>query len=483
MISDSLRREMDDLTRVGKPAEDIAEIRKLWLDEPLREIKTRKDAYNVLLWYYGMDGFSDADVDTMCRLSKIKRELMAAGKGEPIEGGIDTIHASFAEWLLLRPENGDHDVIDTILACACDRDIAGDPVWMFVIAPSGGAKTEFLRTLNKHDRTYTLDSLTSKALISGKQIGLHEDGSRKFGGILHALDGKVAVIKDFTTIISAREEERNEVFSTLRNTYDGKFEKAFGTSDEKISVRASFGVIAAVTPVLDIYQKLHTSLGERWLKIRSHVKEDNTDILERAFDNLDIDAKREETTTLVAQFLSSLDYANVPTVPKDMKARFVRLARYLELMRCWVHLKVDKDGQIYDGSIPVHEIGSRAIKQLKKLSIMLALVREHEEVTEEDIATIRRVVRDSSLHNRQLVLNAYNNIDQEEVQANEVSTESGLLYRTARKELERLELLQVMKSREVREDYLDKEGIERWRSKKWWRMSEDFKPLNEEVNR
>lgn len=62
---------MTKLTETSKSVEDIEEIRKKWLENPINEIKTKKDCENILDWFYGIDGFSIADIDTMVKLSRI----------------------------------------------------------------------------------------------------------------------------------------------------------------------------------------------------------------------------------------------------------------------------------------------------------------------------------------------------------------------------------------------------------------------------
>ena len=108
-----------------------------------------------------------------------------------------------------------------MLATVVAHNYPGDPVWLFLVGAPGSAKTEIIRTL-RTSKTYSLSSLTQHTLISGlKTKG--DDPS-----LLPKLDGKVLVIKDFTTVLSGRRDVRTEICGQLRDIYDGFCEKSFG---------------------------------------------------------------------------------------------------------------------------------------------------------------------------------------------------------------------------------------------------------------
>ena len=102
-------------------------------------------------------------------------------------------------------------------------------------------------------------------------------------GILQDLNGKVLVIKDFKAVLSMPEIVRSEIYGQLRAIYDGYYEKGFGTLPEPIRVKATLGLIACVTPVIDKYTKAHSALGERFLKLR--IRTDVDKASKRAYEN------------------------------------------------------------------------------------------------------------------------------------------------------------------------------------------------------
>jgi hypothetical protein len=121
------------------------------------------------------------------------------------------VKSVFHRWLYF---GNDDCIIAVTLAAACDRMIPGDPVWLLLVVPSGGTKTELLRSLTKWN-VYNLDSITTHTLVSGKVMKT-KDGIAPVQGILPKLNDKILIIKDFTIILTKRNDERNEIFGQLR---------------------------------------------------------------------------------------------------------------------------------------------------------------------------------------------------------------------------------------------------------------------------
>ncbi|MCH6574633.1 MAG: DUF2877 domain-containing protein [Bacteroidetes bacterium] len=86
--------------------------------------------------------------------------------------------------------------------------------------------------------------------------------------LIPKLNGKVLVIKDFTTILGMHQGSKEEIFSQLRDVYDGSFDKQYGNGIRMI-YKSKFGILAGVTPAIDGQASLHASMGERFLKFRT----------------------------------------------------------------------------------------------------------------------------------------------------------------------------------------------------------------------
>jgi len=303
---------------------------------------------------------------------------------------LKTVLDTYQKWLELA---GDTEFIETILAARCDRKLQGDPVWLFVVGHSGGTKTESVRALSGND-IYTLDSLTDHTFVSGKV----EEG-KPVKGLLPQLDGKILVIKDFSVILSSREEVRNAIFSQLRALHDGYLECGYGTLSEPIRVNAKIGLVAACTPHLDSYGKMNAVLGDRFLRLR-HDVDDRTALGLRAARNLGKEEEmRTELQAVTSKFIDDLRFKQIaPT--EDQLETFVAMACATSLLRCHVMMKFWKN-QVTDYEVaPNKEYPTRLTKQFLKLSILLANVRGHNEIEIADLKTVQRVARDTCIQPR-----------------------------------------------------------------------------------
>ena len=319
---------------------------------------------------------------------------------------LNELHDVYRKWYDIT--NEDMDVIDAVLVVACERRIPGDPLWMFLIGPSGYLKTGLCRSISKIPEVYQLDKMTNKTLISGA-VEVNEEGERvPIAGIMQHLDQRVLVMKDFTAILSMKQEVRDEVMGQLRGAYDGYLEQAYGTLPEPIRVKASFGFLGAVTPVLDRYTKILVVMGPRTLSMRLHGK-NYVAAATKAMANAGNEEKmREEISTAAAHYVNRLKWSSehVPQINEAYTKRIVYLATYTAFMRTHVFAKYYR-GKITLTEIPTVEAPTRIAKQMAKLIQGLATIRGRDEVTKEDYDTILRVAKDSAIPEHQRIMNYF----------------------------------------------------------------------------
>lgn len=313
-------------------------------------------------------------------------------------------HEYLKKWLYLEPT--DIAFIDVALAALLDREIPGDPVWLYLIAPPGGVKSELLRAFRVYNRAYTLDTLTTSTFVSGLSEKDKETGERvPVAGILRDLDGRTVIVKDFTTILNSSEETKTEIYGQLRSIYDGYFEKAFGTMRRKVSVEAVIGLLVGVTPVIDKYTRMQSSLGERFLKIRN-----NPDRLKAATRALENGGKerqmRAELARATETFLQSLDFTVIPEISSEYREDILKMAMYVGYMRANVW-ETYENGRVVDMELMGSEVPTRLAKQFKHLARLLAIVRGRKYVSEEDMKTLGRVARDTAETKKQAIIAHY----------------------------------------------------------------------------
>jgi len=291
---------------------------------------------------------------------------------------------------------GDVEALDVIMATASAIYLPGDPLWLQVVAPPGGTKSELLRAL-QGPRVVSISTLTPQTLISGLK-GKNEDID-----LLPHLDGKLLIIKDFTSILSKKTEDSTAIFADLREAYDGYLEKSFGSGVGIKGYRATFGVIAGVTPALDMYRTVHALLGERFLRVNVVGDEDGAIMRASQLEGQE-KQMREEMGRTIGGYLTRAGEWTSPDILVEQ--RFLEQLRALARITAALRSAVARDRRRYVLYKPQREIGTRLVKQLQKLARALANWRERVLVTAEDYATVRRVALDGVPGGRLAVLSA-----------------------------------------------------------------------------
>lgn len=301
----------------------------------------------------------------------------------------------FKKWLVL----DDPEVIKIICAVMLANRLVGDPLWLFIIAPPGGSKTEILRSLTGNF-AYTVSTLTEHSLISGLRQGKNaQDPS-----LIPKLDGKVLIIKDFTSILTMRRESREEILGTLRDAYDGECSKAFGSNVGTVHYKSKFGLIAAVTPVIDKYYSIEQQLGERFLKIR--LKSFNPDkVVRKSLENIGKETlmRKELLATMQALLLKTLVLNTHPEFEDEIQEQLIALASLLALFRSGVSRNP------FDNSIdfvPEAEIGTRLVKQLSKIAIGMSLIDNRTKVNQDDYQIAKRIALDTLPSKKKAIIDA-----------------------------------------------------------------------------
>ena len=293
----------------------------------------------------------------------------------------------YRKWLHMATE----DPLAVLYGAVLANRLEGDPLWLFLVAPPGGMKSELLMSLAKADCTLACSSLTPHALVSGASFQGGEDPS-----LIPRLNGKVLVVKDFTTTLVMHPMARDEIFGQLRDAYDGKFEKQFGNGVFR-KYDSTFGVLAGVTPNIDSFSSLHQGLGERFLKFRMEVNGNGLDEearIMRAMSNINREVSmRDELQNMAARFLSMPKAETLPDYPAAYQKRIANLAMLAARMRGVVNR--DKYNASLLTSKTSHEIGTRLGKQFSKLAMGISMYYGEPAVSARTYRLISKIALDS----------------------------------------------------------------------------------------
>ena len=110
---------------------------------------------------------------------------------------LDEARAVFRGWLHL-PDTG---ALDVVLGTVAANRLDGDPVWLLLVGPPGGGKSELLNAVSGLDDAHPAATLTEAALLSGTPK--REKAADAKGGLLREIgDRGIIVCKDFGSVLS-----------------------------------------------------------------------------------------------------------------------------------------------------------------------------------------------------------------------------------------------------------------------------------------
>lgn len=272
--------------------------------------------------------------------------------------------------------------------------VEGDPVWVFIVSPPGGLKTEILMSFQDSCWCVCKSSLSPRALVSGWRGEGGEDPS-----LLPKLDGRVFVLKDYTEITAMHATAQEEILGVLRGAFDGEVDREFGNGVNR-KYTCHFHILAGVTPVIHGNQK--AGLGERFLKYtcQKGVGFNADAAIRAALKNVGKEATtRTETRAAVKSFVAGArkrweaSNGKLPGLSDASTDRLVALAQLIGMLRAEVERNTRTDQILYR---PQHEVGTRLAKQLKKVAIGLAMVSGTEDILEDDEDLVRKIAFDTA---------------------------------------------------------------------------------------
>ncbi len=351
----------------------------------------------------------------------------------------------------------DEEWIDVVMACALDRKVKGDPLWLFTIAVPSGTKTEVLRALKGNDFVH-ISSLTTNSFVTGYRIQEAKGKTgRKITDLASQIDGRLLILKDFTSILAMAKDKRDDIIGQLRELYDGEYTKKFGNIDKIVEIDSSFGLIAGVTPKIDQFNSIMNSLGERFLKIRGD--NDSDEMLTMCDINEGKEQQmRTEITKAMTKWYNSCGDGIVTLNDKD-KTMIKEYAKFLAQMRAPSYQRWQGDDTVeYIPAKP--EKPARVYKQLLKLTRCLCILYGLKTPNEYVMKCVERVARDSSPPDRIKIYEAFEKLlkeDKTSVGLWEVINESGIPKTTTKRILQLFREVGLIEG-----NYLGQETAEYW---------------------
>lgn len=300
----------------------------------------------------------------------MSRKIAEPGKYTTIEEVIDEVK----KLILLK----DPGVIKAIIATIVASRLPIPMIWLLVVGPSSSGKTVTLNPLlGLNDYApkrvvFPISDMTSNTLASGMRSGDFEEDS----SLLEQARGGVLLFKDLTTLLSKNDTVKQELFSQLREVYDGGFVKRTGNK-KNIEFKGKICVIGGVTQAIYEYEADMAVMGQRFVYYAME-QPDELEATRRSIDvHFDKEFLEEHLADVYGTYLSrvfeNLDFTPVQP-PPDVKEDIVQLSAFCAAARAGVIR--DRMGRL--SYAPTRELPTRIAGELTTLYAGLVAMRRAE---------------------------------------------------------------------------------------------------------
>lgn len=286
----------------------------------------------------------------------------------------------------------DTNIIDASLASIIStRMKLGDPIWMVIIGPSSGGKSQILRPLSLTDSKFLhrIDDLTENTFLSGMALGKGKGDSSL---LLRIGSHGMIVMSDLTVLFSKAKEARATILSQFRMIYDGEMTKFSGTKDRPITWKGALGILAGSTPSIYHHFEEVADMGERFIYYR--MKDYNQERATRLAMERKVYGKELDDTLSAhyADYIKDVIVSNQNThveLSEKTRERILAIACFAERIRTTSHTTF-REGII--DRIPSAAMPMRVALQLTSIAKGLAMIRAHEdgftELNDKDLSII-----------------------------------------------------------------------------------------------
>jgi hypothetical protein len=339
---------------------------------------------------------------------------------------IGDVVAIFGRWLYLPDPRPLLAVLGTVAA----NRLPGDPVWLLLVGPPGGGKSELLQSVGRLPDVHAAATLTEPALLSGT-TKRDRDAQAK-GGLLRSIgDFGILLCKDFGSVLSMHRDGRAQVLAALREVYDGSWTRHLGVDGGKtLEWKGKVGLIAGCTPTIDRHHAVMGAMGERFVLMRLP-KVESSEQARRALDHAGREAEMRAALMSAVESLFASELLEPRPLDHDERERLILLTDLV--VRCRSAVERDSYSREIE-LIPDPEAPTRLVIVLERLLAGLDAIG----VTRDDAwSIVTKVGLDSMPALRRLALNVLYEAD-EEITSSQVADATDHPKRTSERALEDL---------------------------------------------
>lgn len=313
----------------------------------------------------------------------------------------------FDSFLLMQ----DRDLVRLTLATVIGNQMPNRrPIWLMLVAPPSSGKTTVLNSLldlevklrdgNVIRPIVSISDITENSFASG---AVRSD--RETSLLFKMPWGGMMVFKDFTSILSKRNESKEVVMGQLREIYDGAYSKKTGTGED-ISWKGKIGAIGGVTEA--IYQHLESmsTMGDRFMlyqveqpnrkeMLRFKLNQEDTGTTE----DVQMPIAQQMVHQYMQQVFDMLQAVKVTLTP-ETRDEIIDVADFCTMVRSGI-ISNSFTGRIE--FVPQPEMPARMFEQMLALASTLILMRmvdnpegkTQPELTDHDFKMMYKIAYDS----------------------------------------------------------------------------------------
>lgn len=341
----------------------------------------------------------------------------------------------------------DDDALDIVTAVTIAHYLPGKPVWLVILGPPGGAKTQFMELLPPKDRPprsefVSLSTFTPAALRGGLKSG---------HSLLKALDGKTLLTKDLAALSGLRSDVRRELLGLLRLAYDGEVNAFFGNEVGSFENKGQFGWLIASTNIAWEKQRaIEGELGPRFVSLHWETVNRPEAVLKSAENTGKMAAAEDPTREALWQVLDAAQEA-----AKLWESPFTELDHKwvsdLADLAATLRSPVARDRLHRLTSAPELEVGTRLVQAFIRIGWSLNLLELdyrgylHRLVWDQLPSVRRKVLHTAFEHRVEILPDDKGKVDVFEGRLDDacIALATGLPLATVREETEALRLLGV----------------------------------------
>jgi len=296
----------------------------------------------------------------------------------PVITPLDELKRVMHKYLYLK----DDSYIDVTLGAAFANRLDAKPLWMYLVGAPGTGKTDLIQAMDEHSSTFSISTLTSKTLASGYKEDQSKSRVKKPDedhSLLPHLNNKVVLIKEFSTILKLNVPERDAIFAQLRDIFDGVYHFNCGTKRQ--TYKSQFGIIGAVTPIIDTMDQSNVSVGARFLTTRMPDlnEEDKYRIMEM------MRRKKNNSEKERALKLAVHDVLNQTVVEPMMSKEYSDFIMDAAFIVATARSEVKRDKRRTITATPIIEAPSRPFGQITSWTLGISMARQHQYMVREDL--------------------------------------------------------------------------------------------------